>query len=44
MAWLEKLNKKGGEGWELVSEKFASGGTNASDSWAEFRGTMKRPL
>jgi hypothetical protein len=39
-SWRSQLNARGAEGWELVSERFASG----RGSWAEYRGTMKRPI
>lgn len=41
--WLRQLNERGAEGWELVSERFASGGGGAGSFWVEYSGTMKRP-
>jgi hypothetical protein len=43
-SWIARLNKHGATGWELVAERFASGGAgNSTDPyWAEYAGTMKR--
>lgn len=42
--WIALLNQRGGEGWELVSEEFAAGGSAvAMDYWAQYAGVMKRP-
>jgi len=39
--WIELLNQKGAEGWELVSEhSFGDGGP---EFYASRSGTMKRP-
>jgi hypothetical protein len=40
--WVELLNEKGEDGWELISEQFSSGGTPPGE-WAGYSGTMKRP-
>ncbi len=42
-AWIDKLNAKGKDGWELLSEHLTSGGTLTTNSWVRYRGTMKRP-
>jgi hypothetical protein len=41
-SWLAKLNERGAEGWELVSERFASSDQSTTYVWAEYSGTMKR--
>jgi hypothetical protein len=38
--WIEQLNLYGAEGWELVSERFAT--ESHGRVWAEYTGTMKR--
>lgn len=45
-SWLDQLNQRGAEGWELVSESFTTGGsdTGMSSVWAQFVGTLKRPM
>jgi hypothetical protein len=44
--WLSELNRLGPEGWELVTERFVSGGPTPAKAdgiyWAEFSGTLKR--
>lgn len=40
--WIALLNQKGVEGWELVVERYASGGDHAHPYWAQYVGTMKR--
>jgi hypothetical protein len=41
--WRIQLNARGAEGWELVSERFVFD-SPASGQWAQYSGTMKRPI
>ncbi len=41
--WYALLNQKGAEGWELVTERYSSGGSSTLPPyWAQYVGTMKR--
>lgn len=41
--WIDSLNARGTEGWDLVSERFASGYYQLERKyWASYSGTMKR--
>lgn len=41
--WIDLLNDRGAEGWELVSERF-EGGKSGGLFFAAYNGTMKRPI
>lgn len=41
--WIDALNARGKEGWELASERFATGYYQLEGNhWASYSGTMKR--
>lgn len=41
--WIELLNTRGAEGWELVTERYSASEDHLKNFVADYSGTMKRP-